>query len=63
MIQNEIKLISISKDDKFWLHLHDDIYEWNLFTDHTTIISKNITGIIINFKYYIVLLNLFRITK
>src|SRR5687768_9290933 len=45
MIQNETKLISISKDDRIWLRLHDDIYEWNLHNGHTTIMSKNISGV------------------
>ncbi len=50
MIQKEVKLISISKDDKIWLRLYNDIYEWDL-NDLTTIISKNIYGVIIDLNY------------
>ena len=52
MIQKEVKLISISKDDKIWLRLYNDIYEWDL-NSLTTIISKNIYGVIIDFKIYL----------
>ena len=52
IIQKEVKLISISKNDKIWLRLYNDIYEWDL-NGLTTIISKNIYGVIIDFKIYL----------
>ncbi len=56
MIQKGVRLINISKDNKIWLRLCNDIYEWD--KDNTTIIYKNIVWVIINYKYYIVLYNI-----
>ncbi len=48
MIPKEAEVINISKDDKFWLYFNNDIYEWNLPTGYTTILSKNIYEVINN---------------
>src|SRR6266542_2801569 len=44
-VPNEAEIISISKDDKIWLRLNDDIYEWNLLTSDITIILKNVFNV------------------
>ena len=56
MVPKEAELISISKHDRIWLRFNDYIYEWNLRDSNTTIVSNNISGVIINQKlfYYIV---------
>ncbi|PKY51140.1 hypothetical protein RhiirA4_496375 [Rhizophagus irregularis] len=41
-IPNEADVISISKDNKIWLRFNDNIYVWEMFTGHTTIVLKNI---------------------
>jgi hypothetical protein len=52
-IPNEADVISISKDNKIWLRFNDNIYVWEMFTGHTTIVLKNINEvkIIIDFKF------------
>ena len=53
MMQKEIKLISVLKDDKIWLRLYNDVYEWDRINGHTTIIYKNMLRVIINDELYI----------
>jgi len=48
MVPKEAELISISKYDRIWLRFNDYIYEWNLRDGNTTIVSNNISGVIIN---------------
>jgi len=43
-------VISISKYDRIWLRLNDNIYEWDLLTGHTTSVLKNKFVVIINLK-------------
>ena len=38
----EAEVISISKDDKIWLRLNNDIYEWNIYKAYTTIILHEV---------------------
>src|SRR5688572_27250979 len=45
-VPTEAEVISISKNDKIWLRLNNDIYEWDILTAHTTIILKNIYEVI-----------------
>ncbi len=52
-VPKEAEIISISKhdkNDKIWFRLNHNIYEWNLFTGHTTMILNDIYEVIINFK-------------
>ncbi|POG58229.1 hypothetical protein GLOIN_2v1732549, partial [Rhizophagus irregularis DAOM 181602=DAOM 197198] len=42
MIPKEADVISISKYNKIWLRFNDNIYVWEIFTGHTTIVLKNI---------------------
>jgi len=49
-IPKEAEVICISKYDKIWLRLNNKIYEWNLLTGHTTIISKDIYKVIKSFR-------------
>jgi len=51
----EAELISISKHDKIWLRLNNNIYEWDRLTGHATIISKMIYEV--NF-FFIIQMNL-----
>ncbi len=60
MIPKEAEVISVSKYDKIWLHFNNDIYEWNLLTGNTTILSKNIDEVIKYFLLYCILLNLLK---
>jgi len=56
-VPKKADVISISKYDRIWLRLNNNIYEWNLFTGQNTIVLKNRFVVIINFKI-ISLLNL-----
>ncbi len=58
MIPKEADVISISKHDKICLCFNDYIHEWNLHTGDTSIMSANIKKVIINFKVFIISLNL-----
>src|SRR5688572_25353104 len=42
MIPKEAKLIRITKHNKIWLRLNDNLYEWDLLDGHTTMVLKNI---------------------
>src|SRR6266542_2599721 len=54
LIVGTAELISISKYDKIWLRYNNYIYEWNVLANNTTIISKNVYGVIINiFKFHL----------
>ena len=45
-IPKKAEVVSISKYDKIWLHFNNNVYEWNLLTGHTMILSKNVYEVI-----------------
>ena len=45
-IPKEAEVLSISKHDKVWLRHNNDLYEWNLLTGHTMILSRNLSVVI-----------------
>ncbi len=53
-ITEEAKLISITKHNKIWLRLNNNLYEWDLLTAQTTIALKNIYEEVIIKIIYIV---------
>jgi len=49
-VPKKVDVISISKYDRIWLRLNDNIYEWDLLTGYIAILLKNKFVAIINFK-------------
>ncbi len=49
-VPKKADVISISKYDRIWLRLNDNIYEWDLLTGYIAILLKNKFVAIINFK-------------
>ena len=46
MTPEKAELLGISKYDRIWLRSNDHMYEWNMPTNNTTIISRDIHGVI-----------------
>jgi len=47
MVPKESEVISITKHNKIWLRLNDNLYEWGLRTAHITMTLNNIHEVII----------------
>ena len=46
LLPKEAEVIKISSDDNIWLRYNDHIYEWNLKTGETMVITKIIKKVI-----------------
>ncbi len=57
MIPKEAELISITKYNKIWLRLNNNLYEYDLLAAHTTMALANIYEVIIKIIIIIILLN------
>ena len=49
-IPTEAEIISITNDNKIWLRLNNDIYEWDIYNAYTTIILHEVIN---KFIFYI----------